>query len=128
MKSAAISMWLSQTLPARTRITFGASLASVQLGAFPNRRTLCKGHGTLPDTRLKNPSCPPCLGTGLSTISHGLCETCGGWGRLPIEPANEAPKVILVRAGKVWDSHMEMAALFMELQGELASEGTPWKG
>jgi hypothetical protein len=32
-----------------------------------------------------------------------LCETCGGWGKLPpIEPATEAAQVILVTAGKVW--------------------------
>jgi len=34
LKSAAISMWLSQTLPARTRITFRASLAD-SFGSLP---------------------------------------------------------------------------------------------
>jgi hypothetical protein len=81
---------------------------------------LCKGLADLQDTRLNNPPCRPCLGGGVSRIKPGeLCETCGGWGRLPNQPASEAPKVILVRAGKVWDSHMEMASLFRELQGEL---------
>ncbi len=80
---------------------------------------VCKGRGILPDTRLNNPSCPPCLGGGLSIIEarHRLCGVCGGWGKLPSEP--EGPQVILVSAGKVWDTHMEIASLFKELHGEL---------
>ncbi len=92
--------------------------------------TLCNGHGTLPDTRANNPTCRPCLGSGLSIINPGhLCETCGGWGKLPnnleaVLPPTPAQvdgtaKVIFVRAGMVWDSHMGTNSLFKELQGEL---------
>jgi len=82
--------------------------------------TLCGGRGCLPDTRQGNPICPPCLGTGSSLLKHGLlCEICGGWGRLPNEPDSEAPKVIFVSAGRVWDTHKEVAEIFQELHGEL---------
>jgi hypothetical protein len=82
--------------------------------------TLCRGRGALPDSRQGNPICPPCLGTGISLIKRGLlCEVCGGWGRLPNEPNSETSEVIFVSAGKVWDTHKEVAAIFKELRGEL---------
>jgi hypothetical protein len=31
----------------------------------------------------------------------------------------ETPKVIFVSAGKVWDTHKEVSAIFNELHGEL---------
>jgi len=57
-------------------------------GEFPGKRTCqrCAGQGDLPDSRLKNPMCPYCIGRGRDPFHKGqLCSVCDGWGRLPGE-------------------------------------------
>lgn len=54
-------------------------------GVFPERRAcaMCGGAGELPDTRLTNPMCPFCVGTGRDSFHKGkLCVACEGWGRV----------------------------------------------
>lgn len=62
-------------------------------GKFPNLTSICKvckGRGTLPDTRLNNPTCPVCHGRGKFPALSDVCPTCHGWGKLPAEPTAEA--------------------------------------
>lgn len=54
-------------------------------GEFPSGRPCprCIGGGELPDTRLTNPMCPYCVGTGRDRFHRGkLCSACDGWGRV----------------------------------------------
>ncbi len=54
-------------------------------GEFPSGRPCpkCTGGGDLPDTRLANPMCPYCVGTGRDRFHKGkLCSACDGWGRV----------------------------------------------
>jgi hypothetical protein len=55
-------------------------------GEFPSGRRcpMCQGRGDLPDTRVGNPMCPFCIGTGRDPFHKGrLCSACDGWSRLP---------------------------------------------
>ena len=52
---------------------------------FPSGRPCprCAGGGDLPDTRVTNPMCPYCVGTGRDPFHKGkLCSECDGWGRV----------------------------------------------
>lgn len=87
-------------------------------GEFPAGRSCpkCGGRGDLPDTRLTNPMCPFCVGTGRDRFQKGkLCVACDGWGRAagPAEPG---------RAAQATDAASREAAGEAK-EGDLASPG-----
>ena len=67
-------------------------------GKFPTILQICyvcKGRGSLPDTRRNNPRCASCRGSGKFPTILDVCPVCQGWGRLPGEDGQKASPVKL---------------------------------
>lgn len=96
---------------------------------------VCKGIGSLPDSRLNNPVCVACGGTGRHHYYvNSYCPVCHGWGRLPTSllkrcltklrinsSAKVTPKagvtVSMVKAGKPRTAHTELQTLLHGVKG-----------
>ena len=87
-------------------------------GEFPSGRPCprCIGGGELPDTRLANPMCPYCVGTGRDRFHKGkLCSACDGWGRVA-DPAE---------AGRVADTAQAAPRRSARKASETGDSGSP---